>query len=620
MPAEPLAAGVPEPVSHTHFYEYLGDYLVHWANTGLAGQKPAPAPDPARDARLRALGQALCEALEQGSVCIDLNRQPSPADWPAAKVLLTELDALGLLAAGDQLNAPLAHRGTLLYLSRYLGYEITIAGLIQKLAAADQPFHPEQTALFQTRLQSEFPDANNDTGSPNWQRQAAATALLKPLTILTGHPGTGKTTTLCRLLRIMREAAPDLRIALAAPSGKAAARMSSAMKAVHHAADPFPPETGKTLHRLLRYSPTQDRFRHGPEQPLPFDVVVVDEASMVDMYLFVTLLSALGPGARLILCGDVNQLHAVAPGSLLSDLCIGPNGQRAAKLTSPALAQARAALTGFAEQPAGKNSPPVTDAVCELQRTYRFGSAIQELAQAILAGDQAAVMTVLGRQNEAIHFMDSADIDQVTTLVLRHELTRCREALRAHAEPAALLDSLGAFQALSATRVGEMGSLRLNQRIEAALRTALRTAHSSGRYFAGYKIIITRNDYRLGLFNGDIGLLLADDSGTMQAYFADAQEAPPRRIPLAKLGAFEPAFALTVHKCQGSEFKEVALLLPEPDEHTNHPISRHLLYTGITRAQQKVCLAASEHAIAATISRKARRHSGLGEKLWAMRD
>lgn len=585
--------------SGVSLHDYLADYLLHWVHSGLNGCKNPAPKNPQRDERIRQLCSLLGEALETGSLCIDLKHLHAEYDWPKAEDVLAEFEQTGLMAGAGKFDAPLASNGALIYLSRHLRYETSIAERILELAKANRDIDPNHNKQITELLSVYFPDEpdKNDEQADLKQEQkyAALTALGNTFTIITGGPGTGKTTTVCKLLAAMLWFEPKLRIVLAAPSGRAAARMADTMAVERAKLNSLAdiktdhlqglPSGGKTLHRLLRYQPTRDRFRYNNDNKLPFDVVVVDEASMVDVQLFWSLLQALEPKARLILCGDADQLSSVGPGSVFHDLC-AMNKERSANASLSAL-------------------------VCKLRRNHRSNETISNLAKCVLDRNHSGVMESLHSDDDSINFIDEPNENWLKSLVLKHSYLFSTDADSNNVDPAAMLQQISNFQVLSPVRISQFGSINLNRIIEAELKRSFAgTEHNLVR-----KIIITKNDYSLGLFNGDIGFVLFNEEGVPNAYFAGTEANSARRFRLSQLGEYEPAFALTVHKCQGSEFTEVALLLPVLDEEVAYKVNHQLLYTGITRAKEKLHIAASIAAVSSAISRTTARHSDLISKL-----
>lgn len=464
-----------------------------------------------------------------------------------------------------------------------------------------------------------------DEGGPlDHQARAAATALRHNLLLVTGGPGTGKTTTITRLLVLLAAQAhaagkPAPRVALAAPTGRAAERMAESLR---NAVQQLPatgidpalcehlPSTGTTLHRLLGVIPDSPRFRHHADNPLPYDVVVVDEASMIDLPLMTKLVEAIADGTRLVLLGDPDQLPSVEAGDVLSAILrAAGDGQRIGADDARALQPLLGELPADALAPANR----FAGARVQLQRGYRQSEALQlaPLAIAMREGDAARALSLLREgQLSGVHFHEG-EADPLSTW--REPLEHYWDALANAVDPAAALALSGRLRLLTAMREGPQGARGLNARIEERLAGSPRRGAAGPGYFHGRLLIITENSYRHRLFNGDIGICLSDGSsrGTT-AWFPGDDPASPRAFHPAALPAHESAFAMTVHKAQGSEFDQVWLQLPRRD---NRVLSRELLYTGITRARHGLHIGGSAEMIQAALARHASRWSGLAERL-----
>jgi exodeoxyribonuclease V alpha subunit len=449
--------------------------------------------------------------------------------------------------------------------------------------------------------------AGDDAGTVG-QRRAAAVAALHGLGILCGGPGTGKTHTVARLLALLVELAGDRppRIALAAPTGKAAQRLAESLR---KSADVLPaglklPDNVPTLHRLLGLRP-DGSARHDADHPLACDLLLIDEASMVDLPLLARTLRALPATARLILLGDPNQLASVEAGAVLGELCAGAGGYSAAG------AARLAAATGDAAPGGGPGG--IGDAIALLTHSYRFegGGAIGRLAAAVNAGDADAAFDLL-RAGSAARF-EAIDTPAALNARLAAHVAPALQPLFETADPASALARLGEFQVLTALREGPFGVTGVNAAIERALHRRGLIRGQAVNY-TGRPLLIGSNDYSLGLFNGDLGLLLPDAGGALRAWFA-GPDGVPRPLTLTRLPAHESAYALTVHKSQGSEFAQVLLILPPQP---NPLLTRELIYTALTRARGGVTVWGTQATLAAAIGRRLERDSGLADRLRGM--
>lgn len=522
-----------------------------------------------------ALAVALAvRALRAGSVCVDLSTIAGISDdapWPKLRQWLAAVSASTLLTDPAVLHL---YDGRLLYLDRYWREEQQVCDDLLALLARRSTVH-------MPALERLFPSDYRE------QRAAAEIALAQGVTVLTGGPGTGKTTTVARLLALLAEQAELAgrsrpRIALAAPTGKAAARLAEAVRhevARLDAADRL--RVGQlqavTLHRLLGSRPdTSSRFRHDRGNRLPHDVIVVDETSMVSLTLMARLLEAVRPGARLILVGDADQLASVEAGAVLADL-----------------------VDGLAARDDVR--------VAALRTPHRFGKVIGTLADAIRNGDTDQVLTALRSGDEHIEFVDDDDPTPRLRAVLVPHALRLRQAALLGAVGQALA-TLEEHRMLCAHRRGPFGVAHWNRQVETWL------AEETGQppwsqWYAGRPLLVTANDYGLRVYNGDTGVAVAGADG-LRAVLAGT--AGPLDFATGRLSDVETMHAMTIHKSQGSQADEVTVLLPGQDSRL---LTRELFYTAVTRAKQKVRVVGSEDSVRAAVERRAVRATGLRMRL-----
>jgi exodeoxyribonuclease V alpha subunit len=539
--------------------------------------------------------------------------------WPDPQTWRDQLTTSRWVAAPEDKtspsgeHAPLVLEHGLLYLRRYREYERRLALGLQRIAthATDTT---DITALAPLFAQL-FPRDGEDH-----QARAAAVALRHTLMLITGGPGTGKTTTIARLLVLLQAQARQAgtaapRIALAAPTGRAAERMAESLRnalqtlqatGVDPALYEGLPTTGTTLHRLLGTIPDSPRFRHHADNPLPFDVVMVDEASMIDLPLMAKLVEAVADGARLVLLGDPDQLPSVEAGDVLAAILhAAGDGKR---LTADD-ARALQPLLGDIS-PAKQTESDFAGRRVHLQRGYRQSNELMlaPLAEAVRTGEAGTAMALLREGLPGVYFHEGAE--DPMQLQREHLLAHWR-ALADAADPTKALALAGRLRLLTALREGPQGARGLNARIEELLAGSSRRGTRPGD-FHGRLLLITENSYRHRLFNGDIGICLRDTRGALVAWFPGDTPDAPRAFHPTALPAHESAFAMTVHKAQGSEFDEVWLQLPRRD---NRVLSRELIYTGLTRARRALHIAVSADVLQAALARHATRLSGLAWRL-----
>jgi exodeoxyribonuclease V alpha subunit len=566
-------------------------------------------------------------AVASGDVCVPLAAVAAALD---ARLSLAE--AREMLLTSGIVGTP-TNPGALplildqqdrVYLHRYFDYECRLARcLAARGSFADATIAPEVIAL----LHDLFPE-NTSAPGPDWQKLAAGMALLGNLSIISGGPGTGKTTTVVNLLACLLAHNPDCRIALAAPTGKAAARMIEAirLRAAHlpAALQARLPTESFTLHRLLGVTPAAGEFRHHAENRLPIDALVVDEASMLDLALATKLFEAVPNSARIILLGDKDQLAAVESGAVFSELSADPG------LSLPRRAQ----LAELCATPLAAIQPPtpsaisgLSDCVIWLTQNFRFASdsGIGQLAAEINAGTaSAAINRLRAGADPRLNWIDDA-ARMPSKLAIAEIYTGYADYLAVVRDgvggdsvgntiPAAAFHAFARFRSLCAVREGPRGVVAINRMVEAWFRNSL--AHrfdldEGSPWYPGRPVMVLRNDYVLKLFNGDIGIVLPDAQGTLMVWFPDPTDGY-RAIAPVRLPEHETAFAMTVHKSQGSEFDAIVVLLPaEP----NRVLTRELIYTAITRARKRMTLVSSANVLEHAIKAATPRHSGLAARL-----
>ena len=573
---------------------------------------------------------ALSELEGRGHSCVALADLALPEWQPLAAVagpLPKTLKAWSALLtgcpqvwhAGDiDFGQPLVLDGERLYLRRYWRDETLVAQAIRQRAGEVRDIDVRRVRQWIDIL---FASERRATHAPDWQKLACAIAVRGALAIITGGPGTGKTYTVARLLALLFALAPDAnsqRIALAAPTGKAAARLKQSIdKALGELAekvgDALPLRElsqARTLHSLLGARPGTRAFAHNRHQPLDVDVLIVDEASMVHLEMMAALLDALPPHATLILLGDKDQLASVEAGAVLGDLCheAQAGGYSQATLDYALAASGESIPADFA----GAASALAQQTVM-LRHSRRFGGPIGQLALAVNAGDGAAAQACLKSGDAAVQWIEHGSAHHAVQLAAAgYEPYLALVQAGPHGEHTAwvkaVLKSFEAFRILCAVRAGEFGVEGLNAAIETRLVSAGLLVRS-GEWYVGRPVMVTRNDGGTKVANGDIGLALPDPArpGTLRVFFSDGGDV--RSVLATRLRDVETAFAMTVHKSQGSEFSHTVLVLPRDG---GAVIARELVYTGITRASEKFTLVSSGSAVLMeAIARRTERASGL---------
>jgi len=579
----------------------------------------------------------------EGNICLDLpsvEGRPlnGDSDGPDAMVLPALAKWYAVLEGckvvgkpGDYKPLILDNRSRL-YLYRYWDYERTLADFIRdRIGDIDDKNNQARlgevdVALFRESLSRLFPATPDDDGDTDWAKIAAVTAFLKRFSVISGSPGTGKTTVVAKVLALLVEQSKgkELRIALAAPTGKAAFRLQESIRknrerlASPDAVKAAIPDNATTIHRLLGSLRNSPYFRFNKRNPLPFNLVVIDEASMVDMPLMSKLVQAMPTEARLILLGDRDQLSSVEAGAVLGDICgIGEPKPYSSDFASTLKAFTGHDLTGSDDG----SMPGIQDCIVGLKKNYRFekDTGISRACNEVNAGNSQGAMSILRSDAYGdISWSDMRGPDAMVSAVRDVVNKRFKNYLKAidlHNYSEHTLDFFEDFRILCAVRQGPFGVVALNRIVERVLKEA-NLIKTEGQWYSGRPIMITRNDYNLRLFNGDVGVILPDygQDNELRAFFRDAG-GNIRKFPPVMLPEHETVFAMTVHKSQGSEFERILFILPDYDSPV---LTRELIYTGITRAKKNVDIWGSEGIFRAAVSRRIMRTSGLYDALYSL--
>jgi exodeoxyribonuclease V alpha subunit len=561
---------------------------------------------------------------------------PAAGAWTAAVAGSSRLVAIGEEPLGPP--RPLRLIGTRLYLDRYWREERQVAADLVSGAVRSPGVHGSQLAEGISRL-----FAGGDGGDDHLQRCAAACAVLRRLSVIAGGPGTGKTTTVARIAALLYEQAaaagrPFPLIALTAPTGKASARLQESLRfeSARLAVEPSVRAgllelRASTIHRLLGSRGSYSRFRHDRSNSLPHDVVIVDETSMVSLELMASLLEAVRPDARVVLIGDPGQLTAIEAGAVLRDI-VGPaaDGLRMSASMRSALTTAVGSEVTGLEPPAGVT---FGDGIVVLERVHRFGEGIAAVADAIRRGDDDGVVEALRSAPDAEVTWIGADVAdagggglgqfgpgiEAALGPVRIDAVGAAQSVISSARDGdadTALGALSAFRVLCAHRRGPHGVAVWTAHIERWLAAAVDGFDPGERDYIGRPLLITHNDYELGLYNGDTGVIVQGGRAQggpdrLSAVFERGGELVA--FTPTRLGAVETVYAMTIHKSQGSQFETAAVLLPDPQSRI---LTRELLYTAVTRARERLILVGTEEMVRAAVRRPVARASGLRERLW----
>jgi exodeoxyribonuclease V alpha subunit len=570
----------------------------------------------------------------KGDVCLDIGRlagstlsaglhEEDTIICPGLTAWRTKLLASRVVGSPGEMLPMILDEKDRLYLQRYWSYEKNLSELIKTRTMGTCVQDVDQE-LLRAHLRKHFPEAADDR--IDWQMIAAAVAALKRFCVISGGPGTGKTYAVAKILALIlgQPRHQGWRIFLCAPTGKAAARLAESIADAKMNLACAPdviqtiPEEGQTIHRMLKTVKGTPYFHYNAENKLPADIVVVDEASMVDLPLMSKLIQAIPDDARLILMGDRDQLASVEAGSVLGDIC----GKKQQNEFSKSFGMKIRNLTESGAENIVDAHPyksGIQDSIVFFTKRYRFetGGGIHALSQAVNSGDSETTLTILKENKYAeIEWIIPSTMDDYRRWVRQKILSRYKD-LFISIDPMEMLACMDRFRILCAVNQGVFGIHALNRLAESTLQNKGFIRHynlSQNMWYSGKPIMIAENEYDLGLYNGDVGVTTKEKDGD-HGYFVNfkASGNALQRYQASRLPAYHKVYAMTVHKSQGSEFDEVLLVLPDKDTPL---LTRELLYTGITRARQKLSILGLESVIKGAVSRRIERTSGLRDALW----
>jgi exodeoxyribonuclease V alpha subunit len=592
----------------------------------------------------KVLAYAVSQKLSEGNICLDIDaynrliasktvdelKELNPFAETGMQFDLEDLESDSQISTPQGECQPLMMNGSKIYLQRYFQYETEILEQIAAFVKEEECSLDEKRALLISQKEfikklfdgNTYPEGLSLAERVNWPLVASLSAIQKNISIITGGPGTGKTTTVAKLLAILFRGSCDLKVALAAPTGKAAARMKESLSQAKdylpdlsdEIKERFEGMEAKTIHRLLGYVHNSPYFRYNKTNPLLYDVIIVDESSMISASLMSKLLMAVSPSSRIILLGDKNQLASVEAGSILGDICLSLGDEM--NTFKP---ESAAFINDFMPDEASQipadfiRAEPSTNVlsehIVELKRSHRFkgNEGIGLFSKALIQGSvsEQDYHDSANCQGEYVKVDETEQSQQMYDFMLRYQSYIEEEDI------IQALQKINDIRFLCAVHEGRYGVKHYNRLIERFLKEKNLLTPSTS-YYENQPIIITSNDYALGLFNGDVGIIRKDEEGIYKAWFENIDGTLKQVLP-GFISSYETVFAMTIHKSQGSEFKAVAVILPKDENLAS--LTRELLYTGITRGKKEVIVFGKKAVIDACAERKVERASGLTERI-----
>lgn len=576
------------------------------------------------DLGLQPYAYLVSKRLHDGHICIEndevsLENDEIPSDL--IRLATNPIDSKQWVSSSLFPIRPFVVHKNRMYLHRYFNYETKILQSFGRILNNENSVLENRLLeLHSIKPQLEILLADYDLSNlpeqeqTDWQFVGAIQGFLNNLTIITGGPGTGKTTTVAKILAILYQTNPECRVVLTAPTGKAAVRMAESLKNTklkisESIREKFNKLTPSTIHRLLQSIPNSIYFKHNSENPLPYDVVIVDEASMIDVAIFSKLLDAIANGSRIILLGDKNQLASVEAGSLLGDFCKSLttinqfDADRSAFINQFMIDDSR--KIQFSN--IGSANHPLSGHIIELMMSHRFtsDSGIGQLSKAIINNNKVEL-----KKWFEVPLQSKVLIDKNVSNSLFEDFVSGYEAYILEPNISKALKKLNGLRVLCAIRESDFGLYAINKKIETILQQK-KLINSTEDFYENRPIIVTKNETDLNLFNGDVGIIRTDENGNKKVWFENPDGSVRGVLP-AYISNMETVFAMTIHKSQGSEYAKILVVLPKNVE--NKLLTRELLYTAVTRAKDELIVQASEEIILKTAEDSVKRASGIMDR------
>ena len=580
------------------------------------------------DNNLKPFAYLLSKRMKEGNICVDLVKENFAMEYETWAdeiqniippfTLDTFTESTNILSINGTDRKPFIVFNNKFYTYRYFTYETGIIDKIKLLISQEEMLLAKRKEELKSNCEAIYKLQDANLEITDWQLVGCLNSYLSNFSIITGGPGTGKTTTIAKLLVLLYTINPDLKVALAAPTGKAAIRMLESLKNnllsnVEPLKSKIEELEGSTIHRLLGYQPNSHYFKYNQENYLDYDVIIVDEASMIDVPLLAKLLGAIEPTKRIILLGDKNQLASVEAGSMLGDLCNSSIIEKEPTLNvfnedRKCFINQFLNRANIIESNNTSKGKLLNEHITELmliRRVTEESKIIAQLSKAIIQEDLEEVKALIHRESDNLK-VDTYYNNGIFENFISNYIEYIKEK-----DIKTAIEKLNKIRVLCAVREGKYGIYTANKKIETYLLTR-NVLKINTEDYENRPVLVTKNNKELNLFNGDIGIIRTNSNGHKMAYFIDKNK-DVREIMPANIGSFETVFAMTIHKSQGSEFNDVLIILPENQE--NRLLTKELLYTAITRAKNKVIIQGTEDIILQTTQTRVKRTSGIIDRI-----